>query len=291
LSLDRLTTAWRRGLKQLRRGLPMHVVATVAMAAALAVVGLAFSFLGQLDALSDRLSQQLKLIVFLKPIDQTAVSSLAGRISAWPEVAGLRSVSSAEALDRLRQLLGPQARLIDQLGPEVMPPLFELELKPEALEPTALTGLRQRLGELEGVEEVAYLEDLAQRFRDWLKTIRRLGLAVVLGLILTGLFIAFAAVRLSFLAHGQEIRILRLIGADDWFIRGPFLIQGAVQGLAAGLAAAVLLLVFDLGLGLASGPWRLRLLGLAGAGRVVLLGGLVGWLGAWLSLARSREDW
>lgn len=281
---------FRRGVKQFRRQIVAQVVAATIMAVALSLAGSAFGLHRDLDRLVSRLNQELRLIVFLKPAPQAEISKLAQRISAWSGVQGVISVTSQEALERIKALLGPQTRLVDGLGAEVMPPLLEIQLTAEGFEPDNLEALKKKLQGLETVDEVAFAQVLAERLKVLAGRLKALGQWLAGALILAGLFIIFATIRLALLAHLEEIKILRLIGATTWFIRGPFLVQGAGQGLAAALLALILMAVFQswANLALSGLLISLNLLDLELALRLMGAGMATGLAGAWLALGRVK---
>src|SRR5690606_8698960 len=98
----------------------------------------------------------------------------------------------------------------------------------------------------ERVQGFPFVEDV--RFgRDWVEQLDDLrDLAGILGLVIGGVFAAVAVViigvtiRLTLLQRAREINIMRLVGATNWFIRGPFLLEGAVKGLLGGVLAIAL---------------------------------------------------
>ncbi|MBW1712082.1 MAG: hypothetical protein JRJ59_02905 [Deltaproteobacteria bacterium] len=282
----------RRGVKQFRRQIVAQAVAVTIMAVALSLAGAAFGLHRDLDRLVSRLNQELRLIVFLKPVPQAEMGKLAEDISAWAGVQGIISVSSQEALERIKVLLGPQSGLVDGLGAEVMPPLLEIQLTAEGLEPDNLEALKKKLQGLEAVDEVAFAQVLAERLKVLAGRLKTLGQWLAGALILAGLFIIFATIRLALLAHLEEIKILRLIGATAWFIRGPFLVQGAGQGLAAALLALILMAVFQswANLALSGLLIRLNLLDLELALRLLGAGMATGLAGAWLALGRVKGN-
>lgn len=148
-----------------------------------------------------------------------------------------RFVSKQEALEEFRSALGARQDLLAGLPRNPLPASFEVSL--EAGAPTGAEAQRMLSGlkALPGVEEVQYSEDWARRFEGFLDILRILGL-VVGGLLGIGiLFIVTNTVKLTIYGRRQEIEILKLVGATDWFVRMPFLIEGFLQGLASGLAA------------------------------------------------------
>jgi cell division transport system permease protein len=129
-----------------------------------------------------------------------------------------------------------------------------------------------------------------------LERFTNLGRAVSAVLVLSGMFIIYATIRLTFMGRQEEREILRLIGAQGWFIRGPFLVQGTVLGLVAGGVSLALLQglqvwLLSLPLGRSgTGPlWFLGQIRVVDPSLVLVLlgaGALAGLAGSWLALGR-----
>ncbi len=288
MSLTALGAGFRRGLGQLKRQIPIQVLAALSLAVAFSLAGLAWAVHLHIERLTSQAWGQVRLVVFLKPAPPRELDAVAKAVSGWPEVTAVRSVSSKEALERVADILGRDKGLLAGLGPEAMPPLIELKLTPEAASPENLAGLKKRLEKLKGVDEAAFSLGWAKRLESWTRWLNRLGLGLAGALTLAGLFITYAAVRLTFLARTEEITVLRLIGASGWFIRGPYLIQGALQGLGAAVIAVLLLSAYQavLDIGLAEGPLKIELINWALALKLLAVGTGVGLIGAWLGLGR-----
>lgn len=300
MSWPYLLSIFRRGIKQLGRQKATRTAATLTMAVALALAGVAWGLHAELDRLADRMARSLKLIVYLNPEADGGGRELSARIATWPHVRGAELVSSREARARLKDLLDDRAGLLEGLDEEVIPSLIEIDLDQEGVAPRELSPLLERLEALPEVDEAVFPEDASVGLRTLVRRLKGLGRGLASALILGEMFIVFATIRLVFLAHQEEIKILKLIGATAWFIRGPYLVQGAGQGLIA--AVLSLLLVFgiqawlDVGMGPGGGSdpsgWLvpLELINLNLSLKLLLAGGLSGLLGAWLALSRVMAE-
>jgi cell division transport system permease protein len=218
--------------------------------------------------------------------------ALAGRIAETERTESVRYVDRAQAMQRLRTELGDLGSALDGLPENPLPP--SLEVIPAASPgPTEVRALASRVGKLSHVVEVDY-------GREWLDRIEALGLAMrnfgsgALALVLAAALLVVAnTIRLAVYARRDEIEIMKLVGATDRYVRAPFLLEGALQGLCgAALAVSGLLAVQRLVLpraaaafAFASGtqaphlsPQHCALLAAAGA--------LVGLCGSYLAVAR-----
>ncbi|TMA28804.1 MAG: ABC transporter permease [Deltaproteobacteria bacterium] len=201
-------------------------------------------------------------------------------------------VDRTMALQRLRGDLGDLAGALEGLSQNPLPP--SLELSPRtALQPSGVRMLAARLEQLPSVQEVDY-------GREWLDKLEALGnglrvfgtgaLAIVLG---AALLVVANTIRLAVYARRDEIEIMKLVGATDGYVRAPFLLEGALQGLlgaalALGAVEAVrrwLLPPASHAFAFASGAVAPHLLPVHAAA-LLGIGTLVGLFGSWLAVAR-----
>ena len=201
-----------------------------------------------------------------------------------------RFVSREEALKRLQASEG-MAEIIASLPKNPLPDAFVVE--PTDTRPEALERLAKSFNAWPKVAHVQLDSTWVKRFDTFLR-IGKLSITL-LACLFGGALVAvtFNTIRLQILAQASEIEVAKLIGATDTFIRRPFHYFGALQGLLGGLFAAVLvasggLLLSDpLGelITLYGGNFTLHGLTSGGIVALAVLGGILGWLGAGLSVA------
>jgi cell division transport system permease protein len=168
-------------------------------------------------------------------------------IASFPEVEAVVYVDEDQAMQRAQQELVEFKDAYRDLQVNPLPASLQVSLKEEFRDATHATAVARRL------ESFSFVDDV--RFgREWIERLDRLrNLAGFVGLVIGLAFAAVAVViigvtiRMTVLQRAQEISIMRLVGATDAFIRGPFLLDGALKGLLGG-ALAVLLsrLAFEL---------------------------------------------
>jgi cell division transport system permease protein len=152
--------------------------------------------------------------------------------------------------------------------------------------------MKETLESIHGVEEVQYSEEWIERFEGVMKMVEAAGF-VVGGLLCLGvLFIVTNTIKLTIYSRREEIEILKLVGATDWFIKTPFLIEGIFQGASAALFS--LLLLFLGFLFLSAG--KIPLLGLAVLEfsflplgymlSICILGVVLGLIGSFIAIGR-----
>ena len=221
----------------LRRNPLMSLAAITTVSLSLGILGGAFLVALNLDALAQREAHKVELCAFLGAQSSAAEQDqIRRRIAALPEVIQVSFVSSEEALRRLEKQLGKE--LLQGLPGNQMQPSFEVKTQTlEQIIPTA-----RAIQDLEGVLEVFCGQHIIRRLKRIVRGIQMAGLGglILLGLATSG--IINNTIRLTILARRQEIRIMQLVGATNWFIRMPFLLEGMAHGLLGSLLAIALLL-------------------------------------------------
>jgi cell division transport system permease protein len=262
------------------------------------VIGIALSLpvglylaLSQLQGLSRQLSGDPQVSLFLGLDASSAdVADIQQRLRAHSHVDRVRFVPRAEAFEDLKRSAG-LADVLDSLPRNPLPDAFVATV--EGNRPDWLESLRAEASGWPKVEHVQLDSDWARRLHAALQVGRTLTLLLAALLACALVAVTFNTIRLQILTRREEIEVSGLIGATKPFIRRPFLYFGAIQGLAGGLtawlvvAAAVWTLNRDLG-GLAvlyASAWRLRALSAADAATLLIFSAGLGWLGAWLSVS------
>jgi cell division transport system permease protein len=206
-------------------------------------------------------------------------------------VTGHEYVGHAEALRRFRALFPDLAEAAGQLGERPLPASYEVRLQPDAATDTAVATLSDRLRNTRGVTDVRYDRHWIARLVSFAEAGRIAGIALAAVLVLAAALTVASVIRLALHARQHEVEIMHLVGAPLAFIRGPFVVEGVLQGgLGAVVALAVLYGSFVAtrarvgvwlagvagpGSGLTFLPWT-AVLGLLAGGMVVgCIGGLV----------------
>ena len=147
-------------------------------------------------------------------------------------------VTPAQALDRLRVQLGSLSSALDGLPGNPLPTTLEMTPPPG----TDVRGLAQRLGGLPGVREVDYGREWFDRLEALGRALRQFGTAALVVVAFAALLVVANTIRLAVYARRDEIEIMKLVGATDGYVRAPFLIEGALQGLCGALLTSAALI-------------------------------------------------
>jgi len=213
-----------------------------------------------------------------------------------PGVAGVVFIGKADALRALKQVLGKDAGVVDQLPVNPLPASLEVTPSAAAATPEGARELLARLAVLPEADEVAGSADWVERFSHWQRLLTTIGLGVGAVLAAAAILTVTTATTLILHARRHETEIMRLVGASELTIRLPVLLQGMMQGLAGAILALGALVVTHSVVAPRLEPLVSLTLGLSQlvfftpAGVVALLGAgtLLGGLGGWLARA-ARE--
>ncbi len=238
----------------------------------------------------------LNLSVYLEDgITEQQLKAVRQAIKSIPNLEIERFVSKQDALEDLRKALGNQSGLLSGLTKNPLPASFELVLKASRGDRKLLANIKKKIEKLEGVEEVQYSEVWIERIKGILDLVRIFGF-VIGGLLGVGvLFIVTNTIKLTIYSRKEEIEIFKLVGATDWFIKIPFLIEGIIQGCLSGLISLGILftayLIFSMKKASFLGFAMLELKFIPveyGAG-LLCLSMLLGFLGSLIAIGRFFE--
>jgi len=240
-----------------------------------------------------QMGDELQITAYLQEtISSEQAEVLRSKVADWPEVEGITYISKEQALARFRSQLREYAGILEGLKENPLPASLELTLMPQYGRSGNIKELSTRLGRLSGVAEVQYGRKWMAKLRVFVEVMKLVGITVGGLLLIATIFVISNTIKLTFYSRREELEIMRLVGATDFFIKAPFLIEGLLHGLggallaAGGLSLLILFLFSHLDL-----PLRLAVMaGSLPTGQLVAgflgLGLLLGVLGSMVSLRR-----
>lgn len=272
-------------------------VAVAMIAISLLIVG---SFLLVAENLGRAAAQwqgKSRIVIYLDTnVTPQQVRAVDAYLGARPELARRHLVTREEALTRFKSYFANLSEVVGQLDENPFPPSYEVEIDPRLAQSRGLVNNITALRAMAGVDQVQY-------DWEWLSRLRRLvNIINIIGLVAGGILGIAAAftianvIRLTMMLYREEIEIMRLVGATERIIRGPFLIEGLLQGTIGGLVAVALLFGLYETARRSLAPsssilWSFLFLGFLPWQKLAALvaGGMfAGWFGSWLSV-RERD--
>lgn len=224
----------RETVVSLRRNLMMTLAGILTVAVSLFLFGGVLLLSRMVDHGTERWKEGVELEIFFVPTatDQQ-IRAVQTELEASPEVREFRFISKQQAWEIFKNIYADEPELIESASPEVLPPSFRVVPEDPALTDSIAAQFTGRAG----VDEVLTAQEQVRRMLRAISWIRRLFFAISGVLLASSLFLIVNTIRLATFARRREIQIMKLVGATNWFIRIPFMLEGLVQGATgAGLA-------------------------------------------------------
>jgi cell division transport system permease protein len=234
--------ALRETLGNLRRNLLLTTASMLTVAVSLSLVGAAFLLRYGVDNATERWQGGIEFEVFLKTDVTPPQSDRIGRLLLESaDVADVTYVSQEEQYQLFQIMFADRPEYLREVTAEVLPPSYRVE--PAVADADVIRALGERFEQEPGVEEVAFAEETVRRLLQVSSITQRVIIGVAVVLLFAASLLIFNTIRMAIFARRREIEVMKLVGATNWFIRVPFMIEGLVQGLAgAGIAFGVVYL-------------------------------------------------
>ncbi|NDY41765.1 ABC transporter permease [Dissulfurirhabdus thermomarina] len=234
----------RRAASDLRQHLGMQFVTTVVVALSILIFVFFALIYHNLQRFVERFGRELGVVVYLQPdIDQERIPQMYQDLIGLPEVATVRYVSSEEAFKRLQGYLESEPGILEGVDPRIIPPAFEIQIDKAVFNVGRVRELAEKVQKWPGVAQVQYGREWLHRLELFSGFLRAVVAASGLLLLLTATFVVANTIKLTVYARQDELEILRLVGATNAYIQGPFLFEAFLQGFVGSAAALAALYV------------------------------------------------
>ena len=217
----------------------------VALAAVSTVFIAAFLFGGawligrQVGLVVDQQTERVEVAVYLNDnISQADFQRLNHQLHTMPEVATVRYESKQQAYQRFSQLFANQPQLVQGVSQNALPASFRVKLQ----DPEKFAVVAAQVAGQPGIENVVDQRAVLNRLFAVSKILRLGAYAAAIVMLISAIALIANTVRMAVFARRKEIGIMRLVGANNWFIRMPFMIEALVEGLL-GIVVAIFFLV------------------------------------------------
>lgn len=224
---------FRQGLTGLWRNRTMSIASIGTVAASLIILGLVITLVLNITNAADLAQTQFDEIqVYLKDdLGIEEIDSVGRQIGSITGVSEVTYESKEEALEKFKESWGEEGYLLDGLEKNTLPNSYIIQMDDLEL----ADKIVENLTSIEGIDEIKYYKEIVDQLLKVAKFIRTLGLTIILILIFVAIFIISNTIKLTLNARRQEIGIMKNVGATNWFIRWPFLLEGMLLGLIGAL--------------------------------------------------------
>jgi cell division transport system permease protein len=242
--MERVRLFVGEAVRSLFGNLSTTVAATMTVLIGMFLLGLFIALGTWVLSWTDHVKKELLVKVYFcteldcdRPATERQINAVRSQLAAMPEVRKLVFVSPDEALARMRK---QYPELTRNLTSNPLPPAYEVT-------PKRAEDVRTIAERLEpppaGVEEVDYAEKQTDRILRVAGIVELVFLIASLILIAASIILIANTIRLSIFARRREIEVMKLVGASNWFVRGPFMLEGLICGFLGSLVAVFMLLL------------------------------------------------
>jgi cell division transport system permease protein len=233
----------------LRRNLTMTVALIVVVAISLSLLGTGLLFVKQVDRTRTYWQSQVEISVYLcykgdiSPNCHGAVSAeqqqtLKQRLTAMPQVESVQFVSQQQAYALFKSAMSNEQSLVSTVTASELPPSLEVKLRNPSADYQIVSSAVQGA---QGVDSVIDEMTILNKFYRLLDGLRNAVIVVALILVVAAILLVANTIRLSAFNRRRETGIMRLVGASNFYIQLPFLLEGVIAGLFGWVVAAALL--------------------------------------------------
>ena len=239
MSINTVEYFIREVINSLRRNNWMSVASIGTVAVSLFIFGMFLMLVMNMNKMVDAMESQVQIMVYLEDdFSRDDARDLEVDLKKMQGVEKVTFVPKEEAMEKFKERLGDQKTLLDALDEtNPLPDSFEVMV----LQPEMVKTAAENIEKFEGVNSAKYGQDVMEHLFDITRLIRIFGFALMMVLALATLFIISNTIRLTVFARRKEIAIMKYVGATDWFIRWPFVLEGIVMGFLGSLIASVVL--------------------------------------------------
>ncbi len=223
-------------LKSLKRNKTITFASIITVAATLFIFGVFLIVAQTINMGVESVESKVEIKAYL--IDEITTQEQSNIETILQGVEGVKEVtyeSKEEAFDKFKERLGEDNAILAGFSEDrnPLPNSFVVSLE----EPEAAMRVEEALSDVRGVEDVGNERETVERIIGLAKIIRTMGVVIFIILVLVSLFLISNTIKLTVYSRRREIGIMKFVGATDWFIRWPFLIEGMIMGLIGGIIA------------------------------------------------------
>lgn len=229
----------RETYKSIRRNGFMSFASISTVAVSLLVLGMFLLIFLNTNHLAKFLESQVQVSVYMEDsVTDSEMQSVEEQLKKLPGVVKVTAVGKQEALSRFKERLGDQDKLLDALGEEnPFPNSFDVQVDTA----DRIKEITPKISAMEKVETAKFGQEVVEHLFKLTKILRFGGIALVVFLAMATLFIISNTIRLTVFARRKEVVIMKYVGATDWFIRWPFILEGMTLGFFGAVVASILI--------------------------------------------------
>lgn len=227
--------AIKQAFKQIFRNRAMSFASLFSITAMLLLLGLFFILVVNVNMVAESAKKQFDTvqIYLLDTTELAAAEEIMDRLAGETAVASVEYLSKEEAMAEYKLKWGDKSYLLDGLATNPLPNSIRVKLADVAYADEVVAAAKK----LPGIEDIKYYQTAVDKLIEVTDFIKIGALVVILSLMAVSVVVVSNTIKLTVLAREKEIGIMKYVGATNWFIRGPFLVEGMLIGfISAGVA-------------------------------------------------------
>lgn len=216
--------------RNLRRNLTLTVASVLTIAVSLSLLGVALLVQKGVSNLTQRWADGVEFIVFLDPdIPDAQLELIRSDLDRHPEVDRWRFVDQTEAYEEFSELFEDSPEITESVTAESLPPSYRVV--PRNADADVVEILAGTFESKPGVKQVVRATEQIKKIQDFTNDIRLFVLGASIVLLIAALLLILNTIRMAMFARRREIEVMKLVGATNWFILVPFMIEGTIAGI------------------------------------------------------------
>ncbi len=229
----------KQGFTQILRNKGMSLASVFSILAMLFILGIFFAILVNLNLFTEVVKQDYDQVeIFIEDsATKEQINANMDKLKSYEGVSSVAYRTKEEALTIMKERWGESGYLLDSLGENPLPSSILISV--DSIEDA--TAVSQYASSLEGVEDIQYYQETVEKLTSVTNGIQIGALVVMAFLVVVCVVVVSNTIKLTVFARAREIRIMKYVGATNWFIRGPFMAEGIIIGMVAALVAAGLM--------------------------------------------------
>ena len=239
--MNRIFYNIKQALLQIVRYKTTTLASIFAITAMMLILGLFFTLAVNLNLFTEMVKRDYDTAeVFLKDdVSEEDAKVIMNEVTGISGVSEVEYRSKAQALQIMRDRWGNSGYLLDSLGGNPLPNSILVTV--QSLD--AADAVNSQVSTIQGVESTKYYKETVDKLTKVTNFLQYGSLAIMLFLVLISIIVVSNMIKLTVFARAREISIMKYIGATNWFIRGPFLVEGIIIGLLSAVAAAAIVYI------------------------------------------------
>lgn len=216
----------------------MSFASVLAITAMMLILGLFFVISVNINLFSEMIQKDYDYVeVYLKDdVDEKQVDNIKGKLENISGVKNIKYRSKQEALKIMKQRWGESGYLLDSLGDNPLPDSIVIN----AEDNETANNINKFAKKIDGVEDVKYYKETVDKLTKASNFLQYSAIVIMIFLIVVSVIVVSNTIKLTVLNRSKEISIMKYVGATNWFVRGPFLIEGIFLGIVSSMIAAAL---------------------------------------------------